>query len=141
MAGSEVRISEQMRWAEPLKEGIARAVASDIAVALQNARVSPRAAPAGGEADYRVIVDVQDFDSVLGKAATLEVMWTVRRTRDGEVQTGRMRVREAAANDSYDALVTAHARALADVSRSIAQMIRSSRERETAASAATAKSP
>jgi uncharacterized protein len=136
MGGSEVRISEQMRWAEPLKDGIARAVATNLAMALQNGRVSPRATPASGESDYRVIVDVQDFDSVLGKAATLEVMWTVRRVKDGEVQTGRMRVQQAVANDSYDELVTAHARALADVSRSIAEMIRSSREREMAAAAA-----
>ena len=140
MAGTEVRISEQMRWAEPLKEGIARAVATHVAVALQNGRVSPRAAPASGEADYRVIVDVQDFDSALGKAATLEVMWTVRRMKDGEVQTGRRRVQQAVANDSYDALVSAHAHALADVSRSIAEMIRSSREREAATAAATGAS-
>jgi uncharacterized lipoprotein YmbA len=135
MGGSEVRISEQVRWAEPLKEGIARAMATDLAVALQNGRVSPRTTPSVGEPDYRVILDVQDFDSVLGKAATLEVMWTVRRVKDGEVQTGRMRVQQAVANDSYDALVTAHARALSEVSRSIAETIRASREKDLAAAA------
>ena len=137
MSGSEVRISEQMRWAEPLKEGIARAVATNLAVDLQNGRVSPRALPAAGVPDYYVIIDVQDFDSVLGKAATLEVMWTLRRAKDGEVQTGRMRVQQAVANGSYDALVSAHAQALADVSRSIADMIRSSRERGTEAAGST----
>jgi len=135
MGGSEVRISEQVRWAEPLKEGIARAVATDLARDLQNGRVSPRAAPGSGEPDYRVTLDVQDFDSVLGKAATLEVMWTVRRVKDGEVHTGRKRVQEPVANDSYDALVTAHARALGEVSRSIAEMIRSSRAKDVAATA------
>jgi uncharacterized protein len=140
MGGSEVRISEQVRWAEPLKEGIARAVATNLAADLQNGRVSPRASPAGGEPDYRVIVDVQDFDSALGKAATIEVMWTLRRAKDGEIRTGRARVRQAVANDSYDELVSAHARALADVSRSIAETIRSSRERELAATAATGAS-
>jgi hypothetical protein len=135
MGGSEVRISEQVRWAEPLKEGIARAVATDLARDLQNGRVSPRAAPGSGEPDYRVTLDVQDFDSVLGKAATLEVMWTVRRVKDGEVRTGRMRVQQPVANDSYDALVSAHARALSEVSRSIAEMIRSSRAKDVAATA------
>jgi uncharacterized lipoprotein YmbA len=135
VGGSEVRISEQVRWAEPLKEGIARAVATDLARDLQNGRVSPRAAPGSGEPDYRVTLDVQDFDSVLGKAATLEVMWTVRRVKDGEVHTGRKRVQEPVANDSYDALVTAHARALGEVSRSIAEMIRSSRAKDVAATA------
>jgi len=138
--GSEVRISEQVRWAEPLKEGIARAVATNLARDLQNGRVSPRATPGAGEADYRVIVDVQHFDSVLGKAATIEVMWTVRRVKDGEVRTGRMTAREAVADNSYEELVAAHARALADVSRSIAETIRSSREQNSAATAATGAS-
>ncbi|MGZ8267752.1 MAG: PqiC family protein, partial [Burkholderiales bacterium] len=34
MPGSEVRIAEQVRWAEPLKEGIARAVAATLAHSL-----------------------------------------------------------------------------------------------------------
>jgi hypothetical protein len=46
-----------------------------------------------------------------------------------------MRVQQPVANDSYDALVTAHARALAEVSRSIAEMIRSSRAKDVAATA------
>jgi uncharacterized lipoprotein YmbA len=62
-------------------------------------------------------------------------MWTVRRVKDGEVHTGRTRVQEPVANDSYDALVTAHARGLGAVSRSIAEMIRSSRAKDVAATA------
>ena len=98
-----------------------------------NARVSSQAQGGTGEPDYRVIVDVQRFDSVLGEAATLEVMWTVRRTKDGEQQTGRTRIHETATGAGYQELVAAHVRAIAGVSRSIAEAIRSSRQREMAA--------
>jgi uncharacterized protein len=137
--GAEVRIAEQVRWAEPLKDGIARAVATNLAHSLNNARVSPRPYGAGGDADYRVVVDVQRFDSTLGESATLEVMWTVRRTKDGEQQTGRVRAQEPVSGPGYEALVAAHARALADVSRDIAEAIRGSRQKDLAAAPATPK--
>jgi uncharacterized lipoprotein YmbA len=71
MPKSEVRIAEQVRWAEPLRQGIARAVAANLAHSLNNGRVSPRAQPETGPADYRVIVDVQEFDSAPGETATI----------------------------------------------------------------------
>jgi len=51
-----------------------------------------------------------------------------------------MTAREAVADNSDEELVAAHARALADVSRSIAETIRSSREQNSAATAATGAS-
>lgn len=132
MRGSEVRIAEQVRWAEPLKEGISQAVATNIAESLNNARVSPRSQPGTGDADYRVIVDVQRFESVLGEAAVLEAMWTVRRAKDGEQHTGRARIHEAVAGAGYGELVNAHTRAIAGLSRTIAEAIRASRQNDVA---------
>jgi uncharacterized protein len=133
MRGSEVRIAEQVRWAEPLKEGIARAVASNLAQSLNNARVLPRSASGAAEADYRVIVDVQRFDSTLGEAAMLDMTWTLRRVKDGVEQTGRVRAHEAVTGSGYEELVNAHARAIAGVSRTIAEAIRVSRQNDLAA--------
>jgi uncharacterized lipoprotein YmbA len=130
--GSEVRIAEHVRWAEPLKDGIARAVANHLAQTLENARVAPRAYGAAGDADYRVVLDVQRFDSAPGEAATLDVTWTVRRTRDAAQQTGRVTVHEAVEGAGYEALVAAHARAIGVVSRNIAQVIRTSRQKDLA---------
>jgi uncharacterized lipoprotein YmbA len=130
--GAEVRIADHVRWAEPLKEGIARAVAGHLAQSLDNGRVVPRAHGAAGDADYRVILDVQRFDSALGGAATLDVMWTVRRTKDAARQTGRVRLQEPVQGGDYEALVAAHARAIAVVSRNIAEAIRASRQKDVA---------
>jgi uncharacterized lipoprotein YmbA len=92
----------------------------------------PRAHGAAGDADYRVILDVQRFDSALGGAATLDVMWTVRRTKDAARQTGRVRLQEPVQGGDYEALVAAHARAIAVVSRNIAEAIRASRQKDVA---------
>jgi len=75
------------------------------------------------ERTYVGIIDLQRFDSTLGDAATLDVLWTVRLAGSGKLRGGRSAVREAAGVDGYDALVAAHARALASVSRDIAQAI------------------
>ena len=111
------------RWAEPLRDGIARAVAANLAHSLDTGRVSSRAQSGMGEADYRVLMDVQRFDSMPGESAVLEVMWTVRREKNGELRTGNARIREPIPGSSYQELVAAHARALDTVSGKIAEAI------------------
>jgi uncharacterized lipoprotein YmbA len=58
-----------------------------------------------------------------GEAATLDAVWTVRRTKDGKAETGRTRVREAVQERSYDALAAGHSRALARLSQDIANVV------------------
>ncbi|HEX2831291.1 MAG TPA: PqiC family protein [Burkholderiales bacterium] len=136
MSGGEVRIAEQVRWAEPLRDSIARAVASNLAHQLDNARVAPQTTRDPGESDYQVLLDVQRFDSVLSKAATLEVVWTLRRGRTGSPQIGRTRLSEVVTGSSYHDLVAAHTRALGEVSKRIAEAIRISRQNDLAAAPA-----
>ena len=74
--------------------------------------------------DYRAAIEVQRFESATGEAATLDAVWTVSRAKDGKSQTGRTTVREATSDKSYDALAAAHSRALARLSREIADGVR-----------------
>jgi uncharacterized lipoprotein YmbA len=76
------------------------------------------------EADYRAAVEVQSFQSAPGEAALLDAVWTVRRSKDGKVETGRTTVRETVQEKSYDALAAAHSRALARLSQDIATAVR-----------------
>jgi hypothetical protein len=81
---------------------------------------------AGDNAEYRVQVDIQRFESTLGGTAVIEALWSVRRSPDGQPKTGRSLVQESTGGGAgYDALVAAHSRALAAVSRDIAVAIRS----------------
>lgn len=120
---NQVTIDEFARWAEPLKAEIPRVIANDLTRLLNGARVSayPQNVNPG---DYLVMLDVQRFESVLGEAATVEVLWTVRPPKGGAAKAGRSVAREATQGKDYDALVAAHSRALTAVSGEIANAIR-----------------
>jgi uncharacterized protein len=128
-AANEVTIPDQVRWAEPLKSEIPRVIAADIALSLGDAYVSAYPQATGSEADYLVVVDIQRFESALGEAATVEAQWTVRGVKDksGALRSGRSVVREPTQGNDYDALVAAHGRALAKLSRDIAEAVRAAR--------------
>jgi uncharacterized lipoprotein YmbA len=121
---NRVTLTEESRWAEPLKDSIPRVIAGNLAVLLNEAQVATDAQSAAAAADYRVLIDIQRFDSALSDAATLEVLWTVAEVKGGAATTGRSLVREPARGSDYDAIVAAHSRALAAVSRDIAAAIR-----------------
>jgi uncharacterized lipoprotein YmbA len=112
------------RWASPLKSEIARVIAANLAQDLGTTRVWVYAQTALPNPDYQVLVDVQRFDSALGDAVTIDVLWTVRGAAGTAPKTARSSVREPVSGAGFDPLVAAHSRALARVSRDIADAIR-----------------
>jgi uncharacterized protein len=89
-APNRVDIDEFNRWDAPLNDAIARAVAGDLVRLLGTPDVA--AAPlANFDPAYRVTIDVQRFESVPGKVALVEAVWTVRRTAGGETRSGANR--------------------------------------------------
>ena len=74
-------------------------------------------------ADYRAAIEVQRFDSTLGGAQALDVVWTVTRAKGGKSQTGRTTVSEPATGQDHDGIAAAHSRALARLSRDIADAV------------------
>jgi len=77
------------------------------------------------DADYRIAIEVQSFESAPGDAATLNAVWIVRRTKDGKSETGRTSVREPSPAKGYDELAAAHSRALARLSQDVANVVKS----------------
>ena len=111
------------RWAEPLNDGIARAVAGDLAVLLGAPAVA--VAPlANFDPDYRVTIRVQRFESVLNESVLIDVVWVVRQAPDGAARSGHTLARETVTGPGFDALAAAHSRALAAISTDIAAAIR-----------------
>ena len=121
---NQVRMEEFNRWAAPLQNSIARVVADNLVLMLGTPRVTLSAQTLSADADYRAAIDVQRFESTPGEAAILDAVWTVRRTKDSKAETGRTTVREIVQEKSYDALAAAHSRALARLSRDIADAVR-----------------
>ena len=123
VAPNRVALDEFNRWAAPLDESIARAVAGDLAILLGTPRVAT-APLANFDPGFRVTINVQRFDSIPGQEVVIEAVWAVRTARGGEARTGRTMAREAVQDKSFDALAAAHSRALAMVSSDIATAIR-----------------
>lgn len=121
---NEVRPNDFARWASPLRDNIGRAVADNLVALLGTPRVTLASDTSGAPADYRIAVDVERFDSVLGQAAVLDAVWTVRRTADGVVRLGRTTVREPTQGTDVSALAAAHSRAVEHLSAEVAEAIR-----------------
>ncbi len=121
---NRVDILETYRWAEPLKNEIPRLLAENLARLLRPARVSTYGQSASRDAEYRVLVDIQRFESIPGDGVTIGSLWSVSRNAVGAIpRKGRSLVHEPAVGAGYDALVAAHGRALAAISRDIAQAL------------------
>ena len=120
---NQVFIDEFHRWGSPLRDGIARGIAGNLA-ALLGAQVSVFPHPTSSAAKYRAAVDVMVFDSTPGESAALDAVWVVRGGGDGAIASGRTTVRETVSDGGYAALVAAHSRALEKLSVDIADAIR-----------------
>jgi uncharacterized lipoprotein YmbA len=121
---NQVSMDEFNRWASPLQSNISQVVADNLVALLGTPRVMLYQQAQNADGDYRVSLDVQTFESAPGDAATLSVLWVVRRVKDGKTQVGRTTVREATPEKSYQALAAAHSRALSRLSEDIANAIR-----------------
>jgi uncharacterized lipoprotein YmbA len=104
---NRVEIDEFHRWAGPLQQDLTRVI-------LTSSQAG------AGDADYRVAVDVQRFDTAPGSGVTIEAAWTIRR-KGGSFKSGHTVAEEPVATKDFDALVAAHSRALVRISRDIAQ--------------------
>lgn len=121
---NQVRLDEFHRWAAPLPDTIGRTVAENLVALLGTPRVTRSLQTLGGDADYRIAIEVQTFESAPGEAATLDAVWTVMRTADGTTRTGRTSVREPAPQPGYDALAAAHSRGVGRLSQDVADAVR-----------------
>ena len=118
-----VVLAETHRWAGPLKIELARVLADNL-TALLGSRSIPSYPQRGADhAEVRVSVDVQRFESILGKTAAIDAVWTVH-WANGTQRTDSASVQEPVSDESYDALVAAHSRALITLSKNIASTIR-----------------
>lgn len=122
-SANQVSLDDFNRWASPLQDNIARVVADNLVALLGTSKVTLFPPGLNTEVDYRVTIEVRNFESAPGKSAALDAVWTVRRTKDGKTETGRTSVREPA-KEGFDELAAAHSRGVARLSQDIADAVR-----------------
>lgn len=120
-----VEVLESHRWAEPLKSGVPRVLAENLGRLLRPALVSTHYQSAGSNAEYRILVDVNRFETVPGEGVTIDALWSVRPAAAGAARKNGHTLATEKAGAGYDALVAAHSRAIATISSDIARAIRS----------------
>jgi uncharacterized lipoprotein YmbA len=121
---NQVDIDEFNRWASPLQSDIARVVAENLVLMLgtPDVTVFPQTTAAG--ASYRIVISVLRFESVPGKEATLDAVWTVRGSKANQSRTGRTTLSVPTQGNGYAPLVAAHSLALEKLSGDVAEAIR-----------------
>lgn len=124
VAPNRVEILESRRWAEPLKSEFPRLIAENLRRLLGSERVSSYLQNSGNDADYRLVMDIQRFDTTPGDAVVVEAGWSLRRGGGGVPRTGHSVVREPVGAGDYDSLVAACGRAILAVSADLARAIR-----------------
>jgi len=148
-SNNHVTVYEYQRWAGSLKSDIERVVAADLVRDLSTPNVWSYTQSPFAQYDYQVLIDVQNIDSKLNEAVSLDVLWTVKpvskksasqhhaetHSKSGAKSpssvaeshpaiTGRTIVREPVSSDGFEPLIAAQSRAFDQVSNDIAKAIR-----------------
>lgn len=123
---NQVDVSDDDRWAELPKNGIARAIAQTLGRELGTSRVFSSRAASGTPVDYRVSIEVRRFESSLADGATIDAVWTIT-APDAPARTGHAFAHEPSASRDPAGVAAAHGRALERIGRAIARSIREAR--------------
>jgi uncharacterized protein len=115
---NELTFSSFDLWAEPLMDSVPRMLAENISRLICTKEVLPFPWRPSLTPDYRVEVEVLKMDGTLGGTASLDAWWSIvyGKTR----VTRKATYSEPATGKDYNALVQAHSRTLAALSRDIA---------------------
>ena len=123
VSANRVDIQEMHRWAGPLKSEINSVIAGNLRRLLGSKRVSSSSQYSGADTEYRVLVDIQRFESSPVGEVTVEAVWSLRRSSDGPVKNGHSLAHEPFKAGNYDAMVAAYDQAILSISRDLAQAI------------------
>lgn len=123
--GNQVALSDDYRWAAPLRREIPRLVANDLGELLDSNRVAAVAVEeAGFPVDFKLALEFQQLDAVVGKGIDVDVLWRLE-NRNGKSFVGRSSFRQPLEGSATDqpALVAAQRQALRRVATEIAKAI------------------
>jgi len=124
-APNRVKVLEEHRWAQSLKSGIARVLAADLDMNLNEAQVVSAEDYASRNANYRITVDIESFDAMPGDSVTVDAMWTVFDAGGKPLKTVRSAAREPLKENDYAAIAAAYSQALSAIANDIGNAMRS----------------
>lgn len=107
--GARAEVSDEHRWAAPLKTEVARRVAVEVARRTPYARAVPWPQASQGDPDFALPIDIVRFDAEGFGRVTLEAVWSLRQ-HGQTVVSRRFAATETIQPADWDGLAAAHGR-------------------------------
>jgi uncharacterized lipoprotein YmbA len=121
---NRINVDEFHRWAGSIYEDFLTVLAMNLSALLQTNMVAAYPWEEYFDPDYRVYLEVNQFDGRLGEYALLNVTWTVTGRQPNDILRVRNSViKEAVQSADYEEFVAAESRILAALSREMAREI------------------
>ena len=126
--GSRVKVDEYHVWSAPLEYEFLRVLGDNIARDIQSDRIAVYPKEAAFKVDYRVTLDILQFDGVPGDSVTLRARWAIAPAIGDALAVGTFEQTQpahaATEADNYDALVSAHSALIGDLGLAITAKLR-----------------
>lgn len=115
-------LADEHRWGGSLRSDFLRVVGDDLGRLLGTARVAIYPAEPRFPADYRLLLDLREFEGISGETVVLRVRWTIAAADDGRaLAVEESRIEQPVASGSFEDLVAAESAALGTLNRQIAE--------------------
>ncbi len=117
--------AEYHRWGGSLDQDFLEILAEDLSILLSTNQVFIFPWRNPFEPSYRIECNVHQFDGRQNNSVTLNVTWIIREKDNIKaLHVKRSIIHKSLSSKSYDALVSAHSQAIAELSQEIAEVIR-----------------
>jgi len=122
---NQIRLAEFSQWAGPLQENFSRVLAENLSVLLATNSVGIFPGTRAMLFDFNVTVNVTRFDGIPGEKADLRARWGILdKNRKKMLFENHSVLTQPTKDDSMEALIAAESRTLAELSREIAEAIK-----------------
>jgi len=129
---NQIRLAEFSQWAGPLQENFSRVLAENLSVLLATHSVGIFPGTRAMLFDFNVTVNVTRFDGIPGEKADLRARWGILdKNRKKMLFEKHSLLSQPTEADSLEALIAAESRTLADLSREIAEAIKTLAAKQT----------
>lgn len=120
------------RWGGTLKDNLSRTLAEDLTRLIPSARISTPPWRRVIPVDFQIPIDVIQFDGVLGEKVIFIAQWQVLSADGGTLLLSkRSSFTEAVSGTSYEDMVAAQSRTVADLAREIAGALENLKKKES----------
>ena len=127
-SGNRLSYDQYRRWAAPLESELLRVLGADLGALLRTDRVVIYPTEPRFAVDYRVSLQVEQFDGSPGADVVLQARWAITKPRaEKPAAIGFSKIHQPAPGGDDDGFVQAHSEAVGALSREIAARLRSLR--------------